>query len=333
MRQLCKMLGIEIPIVQAPMGGAVPVHLAAAVSDAGALGTLPLWRAKDETLRHSLRKMRSLTARPFAVNLNMEFPQADRLEICLEEGVPIISFFWRDPGALVKRAKAGGAIVLHTVGNAEEARRAVDSGVDVIVAQGWEAGGHVRGTVATLPLVPTIVDAVGDTPVIAAGGIADGRGMAAALALGASGVWVGTRFLAAEESSIHPEYQRRILAARENDTVYCEDLFNGGWANAPHRVLRNSTIRNWEAAGRPPCGQRPREGEIVARSPTRGDVDRYASFTPGLDTVGEIEPLSLWSGQGVALVRRVQPAAEIVREMNEEAKAILRRLGQQSAPP
>jgi NAD(P)H-dependent flavin oxidoreductase YrpB (nitropropane dioxygenase family) len=333
MRQLCKMLGIEIPIVQAPMGGAVPVHLAAAVSDAGALGTLPLWRAKDETLRHSLRKMRSLTARPFAVNLNMEFPQADRLEICLEEGVPIISFFWRDPGALVKRAKAGGAIVLHTVGNAEEARRAVDSGVDVIVAQGWEAGGHVRGTVATLPLVPTIVDAVGDTPVIAAGGIADGRGMAAALALGASGVWVGTRFLAAEESSIHPEYQSRILAACENDTVYCEDLFNGGWANAPHRVLRNSTIRNWEAAGRPPCGQRPREGEIVARSATRGDVDRYASFTPGLDTVGEIEPLSLWSGQGVALVRRVQPAAEIVREMNEEAKAILRRLGQQTSPP
>ena len=307
MRQLCKMLGIEIPIIQAPMGGAVPVALAAAVSDAGALGTLPLWRAEDETLRRSLRKMRSLTARPFAVNLNMEFRQADRLAICLEEGVPIISFFWRDPGALVKRAKAGGAIVLYTVGNAEEARRAVDSGVDVIVAQGWEAGGHVRGMVATLPLVPAIIDAVGDTPVIAAGGIADGRGMAAALALGASGVWVGTRFLASEEISIHPEYQSRILAACENDTVYCEDLFNGGWANAPHRVLRNSTIRNWEAAGRPPCGQRPREGEIVASSPTRGEVDRYASITAGPDTVGEIEPLSLWSGQGVAMVRNNPP--------------------------
>jgi len=331
MRQLCKMLGIEIPIIQAPMGGAVPVRLAAAVSDAGALGTLPLWRADDETLRRTLREMRSLTARPFAVNLNMEFRQADRLAICLEEGVPIISFFWRDPGALVKRAKSGGAIVLYTVGNAEDARRAVDSGVDVIVAQGWEAGGHVRGTVATLPLVPAIVDAVGDTPVIAAGGIADGRGMAAALALGASGVWVGTRFLASEEISIHPEYQSRILAACENDTVYCEDLFNGGWANAPHRVLRNSTIRYWEAAGRPPCGQRPFEGEIVASSPTRGEVDRYASITPGPDTVGEIEPLSLWSGQGVAMVRKVQPAAEIVREMNEEAKAILRRLGQQSS--
>jgi nitronate monooxygenase len=310
------------------MGGAVPAHLAAAVSEAGALGTLPIWRADDETLRSVLRKMRSLTSKPFAVNLNMEFPQQDRLEICLDEGVPIISFFWHDPGALVKRAKADGAIVLHTVGNAEDARRAVDNGVDVVVAQGWEAGGHVRGTVATLPLVPAIVDAVGDTPVIAAGGIADGRGMAAALALGASGVWVGTRFLASEEASIHPEYQSRILAACENDTVYCEDLFNGGWADAPHRVLRNSTVRDWEAAGRPPAGQRPRAGEIVARSPTRGDVDRYASVTPGPDTTGEIEPLSLWSGQGVALVRKVQPAAEIVREMNGEATRILRRLGQ-----
>jgi NAD(P)H-dependent flavin oxidoreductase YrpB (nitropropane dioxygenase family) len=328
--QLCTMLGIEIPIVQAPMGGAVPVRLAAAVSNAGALGILPLWRTNVESLRRTVREMRSLTPKPFAVNLNMEFPQQDRrLEACLEEGVPIISFFWRDPGALVKRAKAGGALVLYTVGTANDARQAVDGGVDVIVAQGWEAGGHVRGTVATLPLVPAIVDAVGDAPVIAAGGIADGRGMAAALALGAAGVWVGTRFLASEEASIHPEYQRRLLAASENDTVYCENLFDGGWANAPHRVLRNSTVRNWEAAGRPPSGHRPGEGEIIARSETRGEVDRYASFTPGPNTVGEIEPLSLWSGQGVALVRKVQPAAEIVREINEEAKDILRRLGQQ----
>ena len=181
--------------------------------------------------------------------------------------MPIISFFWRDPGSLVKRAKAGGAHVMYTVGNADDARRAVDSGVDVIVAQGWEAGGHVRGTVATLPLVPAIVDAVGGTPVIAAGGIADGRGMAAALALGAAGVWVGTRFLASEEASIHPEYQRRIPAASENDTAYCENLFDGGWANAPHRVLRNSTVRDWEAAGRaafgPTTGRRRDHCEVT----------------------------------------------------------------------
>jgi NAD(P)H-dependent flavin oxidoreductase YrpB (nitropropane dioxygenase family) len=331
--QLCKMLGIDIPIILAPMGGAVAPRLAAAVSNAGGLGTLPLWRSTIETLRRAVRKTRSLTAKPFAVNLNMEFPQAERLDACLEEKVPVISFFWRDPGYLVKRAKAGGAVVMYTVGNADDAKRAVDLGVDVIVAQGWEAGGHVRGTVATLPLVPAVVDAVGDTPVIAAGGIADGRGMAAALALGAAGVWVGTRFLACEEVSIHPEYQRRILAASESDTVWCENLFDGGWPNAPHRVLRNSTVRNWEAAGRPPAGQRPDEGVIVARSESRGNADRYMSITPGPDTVGDIEPLSLWAGQSAALVRKVQPAAEIVREINDEANAILRRLGQECAAP
>jgi len=331
MRQrLCKMLGIDIPVILAPMGGAVAPRLAAAVSNAGALGTLPLWRSDVETLRRAVRKTRSLTSGAFAVNLNMEFPQGERLEACLEEGVPVISFFWRDPGDLVKRAKAGGAVVMYTVGNADDARRAVDAGVDIVVAQGWEAGGHVRGTVATLPLVPAVVDVVGDTPVVAAGGIADGRGMAAALALGAAGVWVGTRFLASEEVSIHPDYQRRILAASENDTAWCENLFNGGWDNAPHRVLRKSTVRDWEAAGKPPPGQRPGEGKIIARSETRGDADRYMSITPGPDTVGEIEPLSLWSGQGVALVRKVRPAGEIVREMNEEANGILRRLGQDS---
>jgi NAD(P)H-dependent flavin oxidoreductase YrpB (nitropropane dioxygenase family) len=265
------MLGVDIPIVLAPMGGAVSPHLGAAVCNAGALGTLPLWRSKIDTLRSAVRKTRALTAKPFAVNLNMEFPQTERLEACLEEKVPVISFFWRDHGDLVTRAKAGGAVMMHTVGNVEDARRAVDLGVDIVVAQGWEAGGHVRGTVATLPLVPAVVDAVGDTPVIAAGGIADGRGMAAALALGAAGVWVGTRFLGSEEVSIQPEYRRRILAASENDTVWCENLFDGGWPNAPHRVLCNSTTRNWEAAGRPPAGQRPGEGVIVAKSESRGD--------------------------------------------------------------
>jgi NAD(P)H-dependent flavin oxidoreductase YrpB (nitropropane dioxygenase family) len=116
MRQLFTTLGIKIPIVQAPMGGAVPVRLAAAVSNAGALGTLPLWRADLETLRGTVRKMRGLTSKPFAVNLVTEFSQQERLEVCLEEGVPIISFFWRDPGALVKRAKAGGAHVMYTPG-------------------------------------------------------------------------------------------------------------------------------------------------------------------------------------------------------------------------
>jgi NAD(P)H-dependent flavin oxidoreductase YrpB (nitropropane dioxygenase family) len=323
---LCKKLSIEVPIIQAPMGGAVTPELVAAVSNAGALGTLPLWGADIETLRDQIRQTRNLTSKPFAVNLNMEFPQEERLEACLEEGVPIISFFWQDPTSLIAKAKSAGAVVMHTVATADDARRAVDSGVDVVVAQGWESGGHVRGTVATMPLIPSVVDAVGDTPVVAAGGIADGRGMAAALALGASGVWIGTRFLAATEIAIHPEYQQRVLAASEADTVYCEDLFDGGWPNAPHRVLRNSTYDTWELAGRPPSGKRPNEGEILASSALRGDVVRYTSFTPRPDVEGTIEALSMWAGQSAAIVRKVQPAAEIVGEIYREAQEVVQRL-------
>lgn len=321
--ELCRKLGIEIPIIQAPMGGVAGARLAAAVSNAGALGTLPLWAVDLETLRRTVRETRALTSKPFAVNLNMEFPQQQRLEACLEEGVPIISFFWKDPAELIPRAKAAGAIVMHTIGTARDARKAVDDGVDIVIAQGWEAGGHVRGTVATMPLIPAVVDAVGDTPVVAAGGIADGRGMAAAMALGASGVWIGTRFLAAEETVIHPEYQRRILAAAEDDTVYCENLFDVGWPDAPHRTLRNSTVRAWEAAGRPSPGSRPGEGDVVASSKARGDIVRYQSSSPRPDFIGDIEALSLWAGQSTALVRKVQPAADIVREISHEAGRVI----------
>src|SRR5262249_9360641 len=164
----------------------------------------------------------------------------------LDENVPVISFFWRDPAALVQRAKSRGATVLHTVGSAADGKRAVDCGVDVVVAQGWEAGGHVRGTVATLPLVPAVVNAVAPTPVVAAGGIADGRGLAAVLALGAAGAWIGTRFLASREAAIHPRYRELLLQAGENDTFFAEELFDVRWPKAPHRVLRNKTVDAWE---------------------------------------------------------------------------------------
>jgi NAD(P)H-dependent flavin oxidoreductase YrpB (nitropropane dioxygenase family) len=308
------------------MGGAVGAKLAAAVSNAGGLGVLPLWGGDVENLRKVVRQTKSLTAKPFAVNLNMDFPQEKLLDACLDEGVPIISFFWRDPTPLIRKAKDAGAIVLHSVGDAEAARKAVDSGVDAIVAQGWEAGGHVRGTVATLPLVPAVVDAVGDVPVIAAGGIADGRGLAAVLALGASAAWIGTRFLASEEVEIHPDYQQRVLDASENDTTHHNDLFNVGWPDAPHRVLRNSTVDLWETEGRPPSGDRPGEGEVIARSPSRGEILRYQSYTPGPDAEGNIEALSMWAGQGLSMVRKVQPAAEIINEIVNDAKSILNRV-------
>ncbi|HYM03448.1 MAG TPA: nitronate monooxygenase [Stellaceae bacterium] len=324
---LCEKLGIDLPIIQAPMAGAVGPALAAAVSNAGGLGMLVPWRADPETVRRQIRATRELTQRPFGVNLNLDFPQEERLAVCLDEGVPVIWFFWQDPSALVPRAKAAGAVVLHTVGSAEAARQAVQCGVDVVVAQGWEAGGHVRGTVATLPLVPAVVDAVAPVPVVAAGGIADGRGLAAALALGAAGAWIGTRFLMAEEATIHPRYRQLLIEAAETDTVHLDDLFDVTWPKAPHRTLRNKTVEAWERAGRPASGQRPGEGETIATSRAVGKIVRYQSFTPGPDAEGDIDALSLWAGQGVGLVRKPQPAGDIVREIVAEAQAVLRRLG------
>jgi NAD(P)H-dependent flavin oxidoreductase YrpB (nitropropane dioxygenase family) len=325
---LCTRLGIEFPIIQAPMGGAVGPTLAAAVSNAGGLGMLVLWRADGEAMRRQIKEVRALTSRPFGVNLNLDFPQEERLAICVDEGVPIISFFWQDPSALVPRAKSGNAIVMHTVGSAADAKRAVDGGVDIVVAQGWEAGGHVRGTVATMPLIPAVVDAVSPIPVVAAGGIADGRGLAAALALGAAGAWIGTRFLASHEAAIHARYRERLLEANESDTVYLENLFDVGWPNAPHRTLRNQTVDVWEAAGRPSSGKRPGQGEVIATSRSIGPIVRYQSYTPGADAEGDIEAMSLWAGQSVGLVSRLQPARDIVHEIVDEARLILRQLSQ-----
>ena len=180
------------------------------------------------------------------------------------------------------------------------------------------------GQVATLPLVRAVAEAVPTIPVLAAGGIADGRGVAAVLALGAAGAWIGTRFLATPEAGIHPEYRDRLLKSAETDTVYSA-LFDGGWPDAPHRVLRNSTVDAWEAAGRPASGARPGEGEVLATGGGR-EIRRYDSATPAPQMGGDIEGLSLWSGQGVGQVRDVQPAADVVRALAAEARDILRGL-------
>jgi NAD(P)H-dependent flavin oxidoreductase YrpB (nitropropane dioxygenase family) len=315
-------LGISVPIIQAPMGGATCPALAAAVSNAGGLGMLALSWADHEDIRRQIRETKALTDRPFGINLVLEWEQQDRLTVCLEEGVPIVSFFWGDPAPLIERVKASGALVMQTVASSQEARRAVENRADVIVAQGWEAGGHVLGKVSTLALIPRVVDAVTPVPVVAAGGIADGRGVAAALMLGASGAWIGTRFLAAQEAAIHPTYRDRLFAAAETDTVYSQ-VFDGGWPDAPHRTLRNTTIATWDAAGRPEPGARPGEGEVLAWSPTRGEYVRYASMTPSPDAEGNIEALSLWAGQGVGLVRQAQPAAEIIDGLMQEARSAL----------
>jgi nitronate monooxygenase len=308
---VCELLGIEQPIVQAPMV-AVP-ELAAAVSNAGALGMLTLtWSTPAGDV---VRETAALTDRPFGGNLVLTSDQHRRLDEALEAGLRIVSFFFGDPAGYVDQVHEAGGVVLQTVGSAEEARRAVTSGVDVVVAQGWEAGGHVRGQVATLPLVPAVVDAVAPVPVIAAGGIGDARGVAAVLALGAQAAWLGTRFLLAQEMPIHEDYRRRLMNATETDAHWYADLYEVGWPDAPHRALRNSTAEAWEAAGQPPPGSRPGQGEVLAHFASGEPIVRYEPAPPMVGTSGDIEALSLWAGQSVALARRPEPAADIVAEL------------------
>ncbi len=291
---------------------AVP-ELAAAVSNAGALGMLALtW---SSPAGDAVRETAALTDRPFGGNLILSSDQHRRVDEVLGAGMRIVSFMWGDPAGYVEQVHEAKGVVLHTVGSAEEARRAVASGVDVIVAQGWEAGGHVWSQVATLPLVPAVVDAVAPVPVIAAGGIGDARGVAAVFALGAQAAWLGTRFLLAQEMPIHEEYRRRLVGAAETDAQWYANLYEVGWPDAPHRAIRNSTAEVWEAAGRPAPGSRPGEGDVIAHFASGESILRYEPGAPLVGTTGDVEALSLWAGQSVGLARQSQPAAEIVAEL------------------
>lgn len=322
-------LGISVPLLQAPVGSATSVELAAAVSEAGALGMLALtWRDVSE-IRRMLRRVATLTSRPVAVNLVLEWDMRERLEACLTEGVRLVSFFWGDPAPYVPVVHEAGGVVLQTVGSVTEAERAVAAGADLVIAQGAEAGGHVRGTVSTMVLVPSVVDAVGKSvPVIAAGGIADGRGLAAALMLGAAGVMIGTRFLLAEEADVHPAYAQALVRAVAEEAVYTT-MFEEGWPDAPHRVLANSTFREWEAAGSPPQGSRPGEGEPVAWSAGM-PLLRYSDTIPTRSADGDVERLAMYAGQSVGLVGRREPAAAIVDTIRRQALETLVRNSQGS---
>ncbi|MGH3097253.1 MAG: NAD(P)H-dependent flavin oxidoreductase, partial [Streptosporangiales bacterium] len=296
--------------------------LAAAVSNAGGLGMLALTWTDLDRCRERIRATQQLTSQPFGVNVVLEWPQIDRLKVCLEENVGVVSTFWGDPAPYTEMSHQAGAIHVHTVGSAAEARRAVEVGVDAVVAQGWEAGGHVWGQVSTLALVPAVVDAVAPIPVLAAGGIGDGRGLAAVLALGAAAGWVGTRFLLATEAHVHPDYQARVAAAAETDTAYGV-IFDGGWPDAPHRALRTSTVQAWEASGRPPAGRRPGEGDVIAAAGNGSELRRYGDDLPTPSTTGEVEAMALYAGQGCGLVHHSAPAAVITRTLADDAWAVV----------
>jgi len=242
--------------------------------------------------------------------------------------VPLLVLFWGDPKPWITDAHRSGVRVFVQVGSLAEAKAAAEAGADAVIAEGYEAGGHVRGRTALTTLVPTVVEAVAPLPVIASGGIATGRGIVAALSLGAQGVHMGTRFLASNEADAAPAYKKRVVDARAEDLVFCEDLFNQGWENAPHRVLRNRLVDEWEAAGRPSTGKRPGEGSAIG-TVTRGaakarmEVARYAPMMLTADFEGDVDYGPLWAGESCSLVNDIRPAAEIVSDLVREAEETL----------
>jgi NAD(P)H-dependent flavin oxidoreductase YrpB (nitropropane dioxygenase family) len=323
--QLCNLLGIKVPLIAAPMGPDITsLELAAAVSNAGGLGIISFGGYPPPLLRQRIDRLRSLTSKPFGVNLLLEFPLDEHVKVCIDERVPVLSFFWGDPSPYVESAHAAGLKVVDQIGSVEAARRSARAGVDVIIAQGVEAGGHIAGQVATMVLVPRVVDAVAPTPVVAAGGIADARGLVAALALGAEGVVLGTRLLATPEAAAHPVYKQKVLEATEEDTVRTT-LFGHGWPNAPHRTLRTAFVNEWlkqEARGSEQRSDEPVIGETRFGG-QRVPVLRFMGFPPSTDATGDIESMGLLAGQSVGLVHEIKPAAEIVKEMVAEARQLI----------
>jgi NAD(P)H-dependent flavin oxidoreductase YrpB (nitropropane dioxygenase family) len=328
--RLCELLGIDVPIIAAPMGPVITdLELAAAVSNAGGLGIISFGGYPPPALKERIRKLRTLTSRPFGVNIllngpRLPLPESAWVDACIEESVPVLSFFWGDPTPYVEKAHRAGVKVCDQVGSVSAARRAQRAGVDFIIAQGVEAGGHIAGTVSTMVLVPRVVDSVSPTPVVAAGGIADGRGLAAALALGAEGVVLGTRLLATTECNAHERYKQRVLAASEEDTVRTT-LFGNGWPNAPHRTLRTAFVEQWFAEEK--RGSENRSDEPVIGQVTLGGMrvplQRFATIPPARDAEGDIEAMAFLAGQSAGLVQQIKPAGDVIREMVQQASEIL----------
>jgi len=321
---LCRRLGIEHPVLNAPMGGGIAgPELAAAVSNAGGLGTLGLIGLPASFIGEQIRRMRALTSKPFLANLIIATLQGDELAACFDAGPPILGLFGGDPRPFVVDAHRRGIKVIPQVASVAEAVAAAEGGVDAVIAQGVEAGGHVLGITSLSVVVPAIADAVRPVPVIAAGGIADGRGLVAALALGAQAVSMGTRFLASDEAAASPVYKELIVRSRAEDTVLTE-LFNIGW-DAPHRVLRNRAVSEWEDAGRPSPGKRPGEGTIIGRVRVGGqsvEVVRYSVTPPLPGFEGDAEYYCLYAGESCTLVNDIRPAAHIVRDVIREAEDV-----------
>lgn len=316
---VCEVLGIEVPIMQAAIWPATAPELVAAVSEAGGLGSIGSVFESAESVQRQIAHVREMTQRPFAVNHVVPLLDEEAFEATLEAKPAVISLALGEPGDLVERAHAAGAKVIHQVHTVGQARRVAELGVDVIIAQGSEAGGQgMAFGVGAMALIPQVADAVDPIPVLAAGGVADGRGLAAALVLGAQGANIGTRFLASQEASADGSWKQAILETQSEDVIRFEawkEIFppaGGGAYETVPRVMRTSFVEEWQ--------RHPEEA--------RREAERLRSEV--ISVVRERRPHELvpFTGQTAGMIHDVLPASEIMRAMVSEAEEVLRRTSQ-----
>jgi NAD(P)H-dependent flavin oxidoreductase YrpB (nitropropane dioxygenase family) len=312
--RICDLLGIKHPIVLGGMGTATTAPLVAAVSNAGGFGTLGTSAFNAETLETEIAAIRERTDKPFGVNHLLFQIKEDMFAVTLRARPAVAAFAWARKDQNLRdyfqRAHDVGAKVMHMAGEVPEALRAAEAGADVIVAQGTEAGGHV-GWMASLPLVPMMVKAVAPLPVLCAGGIADGRGLAAALALGAEGALLGTRFMATPEAPIHPNFKQAIVKSDGHDTVLTEipDIATQRvWPGAMSRAQRNKFIERWS-------------GREWALRQNAAEIGKQAAAARA---AGDVDNASLSFGQDAGLIASIKSVKEVIQDIIAEAEEIIR---------
>lgn len=322
--------GVTHPFAGAGMAFAAgTADLPRAVAQAGGIGGFGVGFTPPELLKSIIADLIDTANGPFHINFLTPFANEDLIALAAEAGTPIVSFHWGlPPDAWVKRLKDAGTDVWCQVGTVSDGRSAADLGADVVVAQAWEAGGHNYQGMGAMALVPEMADALkGDALLLAAGGISDGRGVAAALSLGADGVWVGTRLVASEEANVHPDHHRRLVEAGGSDAVLSA-IFGSEMPDFnPMRLLRNRVVDDWnDRLAEVPTARD--DLEIIGETKLFGQPHvkrKFDVILPTDETTGDLEEMAWLAGQGVGLIRDVKPAGAIVEEMMTDAANVLRR--------
>jgi NAD(P)H-dependent flavin oxidoreductase YrpB (nitropropane dioxygenase family) len=324
---ITRAFGLTTPIVNAGMAMIARPALAAAVCEAGGLGTVGSDINPPDVLRDLIRQTKALTKRPFGVDLIGDFVTNEHISVLIEEQVALAIFFWTLPTVEhVERLKQSGVKVWMQIGRVVEAEQAAVLGAEALIVQGAEAGGHNRAEASTMTLFPRIRARFPALPLLAAGGIIDGRTMAAALVLGADAVWCGSRFLASQEAEAHDAYKARVLSADVGDTAILS-IYGPEWPGQAMRAIVNDGARM--ALGREPEAIDDASGQIIGSTILNGQkipTPRYSAILPTRDFDGDIEQACLTAGQSAGNIDEILPAGEIVRRMTNEAKAALNRL-------